>query len=102
MRKLVQATTGRTLRIAVFAGDPRRQAHLAKLVVDAGHRFVAAEDVADAVLRRHRCAEDRQAPSDAWCPEHDQAGLLPHDADAAQIDAAELRSAARVFRSSSA
>jgi DNA-binding NarL/FixJ family response regulator len=93
MRKLVQATTGRTLRVAVFAGDPRRQAHLAKLVVDAGHRIVAAEDVADAVLSDIDVLRTDKPLVTLGAGEHDQAGLLPRDADAAQIDAA-LRSAA--------
>jgi DNA-binding NarL/FixJ family response regulator len=93
MSKPLQAMIVGTLRIAVRARDACRQATLAKLVADAGHQIVAAEDAADVVLSDSDVPTTDKPVVTLGAGEHDQAGSLPHDADAAQIDAA-LRSAA--------
>jgi DNA-binding NarL/FixJ family response regulator len=75
------------LRVAIVARDDERHAQLARLVADLGHEIVSSAD-AQVVLCDGVSAPDR-IPSVALGPsEDDHAGQLPHDAGAAQIDAA--------------
>jgi two-component system nitrate/nitrite response regulator NarL len=77
------------LRVAVHATDSRRRAALGKVVGEAGHIVVAAQDTADVVL------VDGDSPPGETRPvvtlggaDDDLPGVLSVDADASQIDAA--------------
>ena len=77
------------LRVAVSAGGPAAARRLAALIAEAGHDVVAANDSAHVVVT------DGCAPSPSGRPivamgvgEGDFAGLLPEDAEPAQVDAA--------------
>src|ERR1700686_2011834 len=82
------APTGR-LRVAVHAVDLPRRAALTRMVAEAGHIVVGAQDTADVVLA------DGDSPPGETRPvvalggvDADLAGVLSRDADARQIDAA--------------
>jgi two-component system, NarL family, nitrate/nitrite response regulator NarL len=83
-----------TLLVAIVAADPVRRLGLAALVTRAGHQVLESHEGADVVL-----ADDVAVCSDGppvvalGAAEAGQAGLLPCDATAAQIDAA-IRSVA--------
>ena len=83
-----------TLLVAIVAADPVRRLGLAALVTRAGHQVLESQKGADVVL-----ADDVAVCSDGppvvalGAAEAGQAGLLPCDATAAQIDAA-IRSVA--------
>jgi DNA-binding NarL/FixJ family response regulator len=83
-----------TLRVAIVAADPVRRLGLAALVTRAGHQVLESHGGADVVL-----ADDVAVCSDGppvvalGAADAGQAGLLPCDATAAQIDAA-IRSVA--------
>jgi len=91
-----QGTSGLTLLVAIVAADPVRRLGLAALVTRAGHQVLESQGGADVVL-----ADDVAVCSDGppvvalGAAEAGQAGLLPCDATAAQIDAA-IRSVAQV------
>ena len=80
--------------VAIVAADPVRRLGLAALVTRAGHQVLESHEGADVVL-----ADDVAVCSDGppvvalGAAEAGQAGLLPCDATAAQIDAA-IRSVA--------
>jgi len=80
-----------TLLVAIVAADPVRRLGLAALVTRAGHQVLESHRRADVVL-----ADDVAVCSDGppvVAADAGQAGLLPCDATAAQIDAA-IRSVA--------
>jgi DNA-binding NarL/FixJ family response regulator len=84
---------GGVLRIAIVATDPLRRAELQRIVSEAGHRVVVMMSEAQVVL-----SDSDAAPADTpvvtlGVDDGDQAGSLPRDANAEQIDAA-LRAAA--------
>ena len=77
------------LRVAVRAADQSRRTALGRVVAEAGHAVVGAQDAADVVLT------DGDSPPGETRPvvtiggaDDDQPGVLPRDADASQIDAA--------------
>ncbi len=77
------------LRVAVHAVDLPRRSTLSRVVAEAGHVVVGAQDAADVVLA------DGDRPPGETRPvvmlggsDHDLAGVLPRDASASQIDAA--------------
>ncbi len=79
----------RRLRVAVHAVDLRRRAALGRVVAEAGHVVVGAQDIADVVL------VDGDAPAGETRPVvtlggagHDVPGVLSRDASASQLDAA--------------
>lgn len=83
------------LRVAIAAADPVRRRGLEAIVTAAGHRPVAPPEAADIVLADGEAAEAEGAPVLALgAAEAGQAGLLPRDATAAQIEAALLAVAA--------
>jgi DNA-binding CsgD family transcriptional regulator len=77
------------LRVVVCAAESSRRTALCRVVAEAGHLVVDAQDVADVVLA------DGDVPRDESRPvvmlggaERDRPGALPRQADANQIDAA--------------
>jgi DNA-binding CsgD family transcriptional regulator len=80
--------TGR-LRVAVHAVDLPRHAALTRMVAEAGHIVVGAQDAADVVLADGDCPPGEIRPVVILGgADHDLPGLLSRDADASQIDAA--------------
>ena len=77
------------LRVAVYATDARRRSALSRVVAEAGHLVVGAQDAADVVLADGDCApgETRQVVILGGTGD-DRAGVLFRDAGADQIDAA--------------
>jgi DNA-binding NarL/FixJ family response regulator len=77
------------LRVAVYAIDVRRRSALSRVVAEAGHLVVGAQDAADVVL-----ADGDSAPGETrrvvilGSAGDDRAGVLSRDAGADQIDAA--------------
>jgi DNA-binding CsgD family transcriptional regulator len=77
------------LRVAVHAVDASRRAALGRVVTEAGHMVVGAQDDADVVL-----ADGERPPGEPRTvvmlggADDDLPGVLPRDADAIQIDAA--------------
>jgi DNA-binding NarL/FixJ family response regulator len=82
------APVGR-LRVAVHAVDlPRRRA-LSRVVAEAGHVVIRAEDAADVVLADRDCPPGETRPVVILGgSDHDLPGVLCRDAGASQIDAA--------------
>jgi two-component system nitrate/nitrite response regulator NarL len=77
------------LRVAIVAADALRRLGLQTLVTEAGHRPVGPAEDADVVLADGEAAVADGPPVVALgAAEAGQAGLLPRDATAAQIDAA--------------
>lgn len=79
----------RRLRVAVYASGLLRRTVLGRVVAEAGHIVVGAQDAADVVLA------DGDGPPGETRPvvilggaDHDMPGVLARDADAGQIDAA--------------
>ena len=77
------------LRVSIYAQDAVRCARLRRIIEEAGHQLVDTLETADVVL------SDGDCPVIEGCTcitlggsDHDHAGLLAHDADAGQIDAA--------------
>jgi DNA-binding CsgD family transcriptional regulator len=84
-----QSATTRRLRVAVHAADPLRRTALGRVVAEAGHIVVDAQDPADVVLA------DGEAPRNETrsvvalgSADHDLPGVLSRHANASQIDAA--------------
>jgi DNA-binding CsgD family transcriptional regulator len=77
------------LRVAVYAIDVRRRSALSRVVAEAGHLVVGAQDAADVVLADGDCApgETRRVVILGSAGD-DRAGVLSRDAGADQIDAA--------------
>jgi DNA-binding CsgD family transcriptional regulator len=77
------------LRVAVHAVDLPRRSALSRVLAEAGHIIVGAEEAADVVL-----ADGARPPGETrpvvilGGTDHDLAGVLPRDANASQIDAA--------------
>jgi len=94
----VEPTRRRLLRVAIVTTDPKRRRELARLVVAAGHT-VAGDDGeiagadADVVLADRAVPSTRRPLVTLGADDVEQAGSLPSDASAVQIDAA-LRAAA--------
>jgi two-component system, NarL family, nitrate/nitrite response regulator NarL len=83
----------RRLRVAIVASDPIRHAGLGAIVTGLGHDIAAAPEDADVVLADTAVAAADEPPVvTLGAGDAGQAGLLPADAGAAQIDAA-LRAA---------
>src|SRR5262249_10537095 len=81
------------LPVRIGATDPVRHRGLQSIVLAAGHRIAAAPDDSDVVLVDGDLAVTEDTPVVALgAAETGQAGLLPRDANPAQIDAA-LRAA---------
>jgi len=79
----------RRLRVAVCAMDPPRRTALGKVVAEAGHIVVGADDAADVVLVDGDSPPGEARPVVTFGGAADDApGVLPGDADAGQIDAA--------------
>jgi DNA-binding CsgD family transcriptional regulator len=82
------APTGR-LRVAVHAMDLLRRTALGRVVAEAGHIVVGAEDAADVVLADGDCAPGETRPVVTLGGRgDDRSGVLSRDAGADQIDAA--------------
>jgi DNA-binding CsgD family transcriptional regulator len=82
------APTGR-LRVAVYAMDLLRRTALGRVVAEAGHVVVGAEDAADVVLADGDCAPGETRPVVTLGGSgDDRSGVLSRDAGADQIDAA--------------
>jgi DNA-binding CsgD family transcriptional regulator len=82
------APVGR-LRVAVHAVDLPRRSVLSRVVAEAGHVVVGAQDVADVVLADGECPQGESRPVVMLGgTDHDLPGVLSRDADASQIDAA--------------
>jgi two-component system nitrate/nitrite response regulator NarL len=77
------------LRVAILAADPERRQALAAMLAAAGHDLAVSADAADVLLADGiaTAAEGRPVLALGGGDEA-QAGLLPRDANAAQIDAA--------------
>jgi len=77
------------LRVALHALDAPRRAALARTIAEAGHIVVDLQDAADVVLADGSCpAGETRAVVALGGADDDLPGVLPRDADAAQIDAA--------------
>jgi DNA-binding CsgD family transcriptional regulator len=82
------APTGR-LRVAVHAADLLRRDVLSRLVAEAGHIVVGAEDAAGVVLADRDCPPGETRPIVRLGGMGDDSpGVLSRDASASQIDAA--------------
>jgi DNA-binding CsgD family transcriptional regulator len=80
---------GRRLRVAVVAADPAATARLAARAGESGHTVVAAPESAEVGLSDGSAPPAEGLPTVALGPaEGDFAGLLPSDAEPAQLDAA--------------
>lgn len=76
------------LRVAVAAADPLRARGLAALVIQAGHIVEMDPETADVVLADAGISPSNRAVVALGAADIGQAGLLPPDASAGQIDAA--------------
>jgi two-component system, NarL family, nitrate/nitrite response regulator NarL len=85
------------LRVAVVAADARRSDRLRGIVAELGHRPAVSPVEADVVLADGDFVENSLPVVSLGGREGDPAGLLPFDADHAQIDAA-LRAVAAGLR----
>jgi DNA-binding CsgD family transcriptional regulator len=82
------ALSGR-LRVAVQAADLLRRSALSRVVAEAGHIVVAAQDAADVVLADGDCAPgETRAVVTLGGADYDLPGVLSRHAGASQIDAA--------------
>ncbi len=82
------APSGR-LRVAIYAMDPLRRAALSRVVAEAGHIVVGAQDIADVVLADGDCLPGETRPVvTLGGADYDLPGVLSRHADASQIDAA--------------
>jgi DNA-binding CsgD family transcriptional regulator len=77
------------LRIAVCAGDSQRRGVLSRVVAEAGHLVVGAQDAADVVVAEGDCPAGETRPVVLLGGAGDDLpGMLPRHASASQIDAA--------------
>ena len=77
------------LRVAIYAMDLLRRTALSRVVAEAGHIVVGAEDAADVVLADGDCATGETRPVvTLGGTGDDRPGVLSRDAGADQIDAA--------------
>jgi DNA-binding NarL/FixJ family response regulator len=77
------------LRVAIYAVDSLRRTALGKLVAEAGHLVVGAEDTADVVLADgDGPRSETRAVVSLGGADFDLPGVLSRDAGASQIDAA--------------
>jgi DNA-binding CsgD family transcriptional regulator len=77
------------LRVAILAADPQRRQALAALLAAAGHDLAAAPDSADVLLTDGLATQaDGRPVLSLGGGDEALAGLLPRDANPAQIDAA--------------
>ncbi len=77
------------LRVAVHAVDLPRRSALSRVVAEAGHVVVGAQDAADVVLADGDCPSGETRPVVILGgTDHDLPGVLSRDAGASQIDAA--------------
>jgi DNA-binding CsgD family transcriptional regulator len=77
------------LRVAVHAADLSRRAALSRVIAEAGHIVVGAEDAADVLLADGDCQPDETRPVvTLGGTGDDRPGVLSRDAGANQIDAA--------------
>jgi DNA-binding CsgD family transcriptional regulator len=77
------------LRVAVYAVDVARRIALGKVIAEAGHIVVDAQDAADVVLADGDCPPGETRPVvTLGGAGHDSSGVLSRDASASQIDAA--------------
>jgi DNA-binding NarL/FixJ family response regulator len=83
----------RTLRVAIFAADPERRAELVQQVTHAGYAVMGDESDADVVLSVGDAPPTTKPVVTLGADAQHQAGSLPLEATAIQIDAA-LRAAA--------
>jgi DNA-binding CsgD family transcriptional regulator len=82
------APVGR-LRVAIHAVDLPRRTALSRVVAQAGHVVVGAQDAADVVLADRDCPPGETRPVVMLGgTDRDLPGVLSRDADASQIDAA--------------
>jgi len=82
------APAGR-LHVAVHAGDPLRHAALSRVVAEAGHIVVGAQDAADVLLADGDCPPGETRPVvTLGGADYDLPGVLSRHASASQIDAA--------------
>jgi DNA-binding CsgD family transcriptional regulator len=82
------APTGR-LRVAVYAVDLLRRTALSRVVAEAGHIVVGAQDAADVVLADGDCLPGETRPVvTLGGADYDLTGVLSRQAGASQIDAA--------------
>jgi DNA-binding NarL/FixJ family response regulator len=87
-----------SLRVAIVASDPVRRLGLQSIVSRAGHRTVEAAEESDVLLADGDVAVGEGPPLVAvGAAEAGQAGLLPREATAEQIDAALRAAAAGLF-----
>ena len=79
----------RRLRVSINAPDPVQRARLRRIIAETGHECVDTLDAADVVLSDGDCPViEKRICITLGGSDHDHAGLLAHDADAGQIDAA--------------
>jgi DNA-binding CsgD family transcriptional regulator len=84
-----QPALTKRLRVAIHAMDLLRRTALSRVVAEAGHIVVGAEDAADVVLADGDCAPGETRPVvTLGGTVDDRAGALSRDAGADQIDAA--------------
>ena len=77
------------LRVAVYAVDLLRRAALSRVVAEAGHIVVGAQDAADVVLADGNCLPGETRPVvTLGGADYDLPGVLSRQAGANQIDAA--------------
>jgi DNA-binding CsgD family transcriptional regulator len=90
MRQAAQKPVPTTrLRVAIHARDLLRRSALSRVVAEAGHMVVSAEDAADVVLADGDCAPGEARPVvTLGGTGDDRPGMLARDAGADQIDAA--------------
>ncbi len=82
------APTGR-LRVAVYAVDLLRRTALSRVVAEAGHIVVGAQDAADVVLADGDCLPGETRPViTLGGADYDLPGVLSRQASASQIDVA--------------
>jgi two-component system nitrate/nitrite response regulator NarL len=80
---------GGRLRVAVYAADLLRRTALSRVVAEAGHIVVGAQDAADVVLADDDCMPGETRPVvTLGGADHDLPGVLSRHAAASQIDAA--------------
>ena len=79
----------RRLRVAIHAADALRRNALSRVVAEAGHIVVGAQDTADVVLADGDCPPGETRPVvTLGGTDRDSPGVLSAGADASQIDAA--------------
>jgi two-component system nitrate/nitrite response regulator NarL len=82
------APSGR-LHVAIYALDSLRRTALSRVVAEAGHIVVGAQDIADVVLADGDCPSGETRPVvTLGGADYDLPGVLSRHADASQIDAA--------------